>query len=206
MLGGVAAERAAGRGTAPPGRDSTAPTGDNISPDTGLLAAMAQGRPETPLDRQGPRRGLLLGRPGRRPHLHQRQQGRARPTITALDLDGKILWQRPNGEAWSGGHPGTRSTPTIDGDRVYDESPLGEVACLDAKDGKPIWHVNILEKFAAKNIKWAPGRVALDRRPARDLLSRRAADRRGRPGQEDRRGGLEIARRRATRPPTPRPW
>ena len=29
------------------------------------------------------------------------------------------------------------------------------MACLETKDGKPLWHVNILEKFAAENIKWA---------------------------------------------------
>ena len=74
--------------------------------------------------------------------------------MLALDLDGKIVWQAPNGKAWSTDHPGVRSTPTVNGDRVYDESPSGEVACFDAKNGTPIWHLNILEKFAAENIKW----------------------------------------------------
>jgi len=75
--------------------------------------------------------------------------------ITALDLDGRILWQVENGQAWTESHSGTRGTPTIDGDRLYHESPLGEVVCLEAKTGKKIWGLNILEKFQAKNIRWA---------------------------------------------------
>jgi len=76
-------------------------------------------------------------------------------TITALDLDGKIQWQIANGKAWTGDHPGTRGTPTIDGSRLYHESPHGEVLCAEAKTGKEIWRLNILEKFNSRNIPWA---------------------------------------------------
>ena len=43
----------------------------------------------------------------------------------------------------------------IDGDRLYHKSPLGDVFCLDAKTGKKLWDLNILEKFGSKNIQWA---------------------------------------------------
>ena len=168
------------------------PTGDNISPDTGLLAKWPKEGPKLLWTAKDLGEGFSsVALAGGRIYTNGNKDDKT--TITALDLDGKVLWQRPNGAAWSGGRPGTRSTPTIDGDRLYDESPLGEVACLETKDGKPLWHVNILEKFAADEHQVGPGRVALDRRPARDLLPRRAADRRGRAGQEDGRGGLEIA-------------
>ncbi|MHC4654720.1 MAG: PQQ-binding-like beta-propeller repeat protein [Planctomycetota bacterium] len=75
--------------------------------------------------------------------------------ITALNMDGKELWQVKNGKGWTGDRPGTRGTPTIDGDRLYHESPLGDVICLQAKTGKKIWEVNILDKFKSKNIFWA---------------------------------------------------
>jgi len=75
--------------------------------------------------------------------------------ITAISLDGKILWQVENGDAWEGSYPGTRSTPTIDGDRLYHQSPIGNVICLDAKTGKRIWTVNVLERFGAENTQWA---------------------------------------------------
>jgi len=76
-------------------------------------------------------------------------------TISALDLDGTSVWQAPNGKAWTGSYPGTRGTPTIDGGRVFHESPLGEVVCLDAKTGDEIWRINILERFRGKNPEWA---------------------------------------------------
>ncbi len=64
--------------------------------------------------------------------------------ISALDLDGRILWQADNGPAWTGPQPGSRGTPTVDGDRLYHLSALGQLVCLDAKTGKQHWGVNIL--------------------------------------------------------------
>jgi len=75
--------------------------------------------------------------------------------ITALGLDGTVLWQVRNGKAWTGDRPGTRGTPTIDGDRLYHESPLGNIVCLEAKTGNKIWELNILDKFKSKNLRWA---------------------------------------------------
>jgi outer membrane protein assembly factor BamB len=75
--------------------------------------------------------------------------------ITALDMDGKPLWTFKNGPAWEGAHEGTRGTPTIDGDRVYHENPLGDVVCVEARTGRPLWTVNILKAFGSKNIRWA---------------------------------------------------
>ena len=34
--------------------------------------------------------------------------------LLALDLDGKLLWKSPNGEAWRRASPGSRTTPTYD--------------------------------------------------------------------------------------------
>ncbi|MFP6596509.1 MAG: PQQ-binding-like beta-propeller repeat protein [Candidatus Hydrogenedentota bacterium] len=77
--------------------------------------------------------------------------------VTALDLKGTILWQVKNGKAWTTGssYPGTRGTPTVDGNRVFHESPLGNVICLDAKIGKTVWELNVLEKYNGENIRWA---------------------------------------------------
>ncbi|MFB0552064.1 MAG: PQQ-binding-like beta-propeller repeat protein [Phycisphaerae bacterium] len=75
--------------------------------------------------------------------------------ITALNLDGKVLWQVKNGKAWTGDRPGTRATPTIDGDRLFHQSPLGNLVCLKAKSGDRIWEVNVLKKFQSKTATWA---------------------------------------------------
>jgi outer membrane protein assembly factor BamB len=75
--------------------------------------------------------------------------------INALNLDGKVLWQVKNGKAWTGDRPGTRGTPTIDGNRLFHQSPLGNLICLDAKSGDRIWEFNIIEKFKSKEPRWA---------------------------------------------------
>lgn len=75
--------------------------------------------------------------------------------VIALNLDGKILWQVINGKAWTGAYPGSRSTPTIDGNRLYHQNPHGSLICLNAKTGDIIWQFNIIEKFNSKAPRWA---------------------------------------------------
>ena len=75
--------------------------------------------------------------------------------VTALTLDGKIAWQTPNGGAYTRSIPGSRSTPTVDGARVYHKSPEGRVACLDAQSGKELWAVDLMKAFGGRNITWA---------------------------------------------------
>ena len=75
--------------------------------------------------------------------------------LSALDLDGRILWHAENGPIWSGAQPGSRGTPTIDGDRLYYLSAVGSLVCLDTKSGQRIWSLNILEQFESQNITWA---------------------------------------------------
>ncbi|MCX7048105.1 MAG: PQQ-like beta-propeller repeat protein [Candidatus Sumerlaeota bacterium] len=53
------------------------------------------------------------------------------------------------------GYHGPRSTPTVEENRVYILSALGDIYCLNAADGKEIWHVETLKKFGAKNLQWA---------------------------------------------------
>ncbi|HUT34884.1 MAG TPA: PQQ-binding-like beta-propeller repeat protein [Planctomycetota bacterium] len=74
--------------------------------------------------------------------------------ITALDLGGKVAWTAKNGPAYKREHPGTRSTPTVDRGRLYHENSDGDVVCLDARSGKPLWSLNILKKFNGRNIRW----------------------------------------------------
>ena len=60
----------------------------------------------------------------------------------ALDMTGKLLWKTKIGRS-GGKHPGTRSTPTVDGDRVYALGQFGDLACLEAATGREIWHKDL---------------------------------------------------------------
>jgi outer membrane protein assembly factor BamB len=69
--------------------------------------------------------------------------------------DGKPVWVRVLGPAGDNDRgPGPRSTPTIDGDRLYALSETGDLACLRTSDGTVVWQRNILKEFRAGNPYW----------------------------------------------------
>jgi len=74
--------------------------------------------------------------------------------ITALDLSGQPVWRQTNGPAYTGPQPGSRSTPTVAGGRLYHINGYGNLVCLDAKTGEPVWAVNFMERFAGREIQW----------------------------------------------------
>ncbi len=74
--------------------------------------------------------------------------------ITAISLEGKILWKTPFGPAWSGSFPETRTTPTVDGEFIFVISGGGTVACIGKHDGKIKWSVNGLGKFEGRYGQW----------------------------------------------------
>jgi len=74
--------------------------------------------------------------------------------LSALDLQGNIKYQAQYGSAWNQSFPETRSTPTIDGDRIYLISGMGEVVCLKIDDGSLIWEVNANELYQGELHRW----------------------------------------------------
>jgi len=77
-------------------------------------------------------------------------------SVAALNrADGKQVWVKALGPAGDNDRgPGPRSTPTVDGDRLYVLTESGDLACLRAQDGTVIWQRNILKEFGARNISW----------------------------------------------------
>jgi outer membrane protein assembly factor BamB len=76
--------------------------------------------------------------------------------VTSLGrTDGKILWTRVVGPGRDNDRgPGPRSTPTVDGDRVFVLTENGDLAALRAPDGSVVWQRNILRDFSGQNISW----------------------------------------------------
>lgn len=78
----------------------------------------------------------------------------------AVALDegtGKQLWSTAIGKVGKNEgpqYPGTRATPTVDGDRLYCLASDGELNCLDT-EGKVLWHKNLAKDFAGKVGFWA---------------------------------------------------
>jgi len=74
--------------------------------------------------------------------------------LFAIKANGEVKWEKEYGPEWTGPHPGTRTTPTVDGDYLYIMSGQGRIACYKKNDGELVWKVDTLEKFGGKNIKW----------------------------------------------------
>ncbi|MDZ7315745.1 MAG: PQQ-binding-like beta-propeller repeat protein [candidate division KSB1 bacterium] len=75
-------------------------------------------------------------------------------TLFAFNLQGRLRWKTALSGQWDRSYPGPRTTPTVDDDRVYAITGMGEIACVNAKDGKIRWRLQAMEKFGGKYHKW----------------------------------------------------
>lgn len=90
------------------------------------------------------------------PHVYVQGLRNRQSVVHALDrASGAIVWTHALGRgATNDRGPGPRSTPTVDGDRLYVLSETGDLACLRTADGTVVWARNILEDFGGRNINW----------------------------------------------------
>ena len=128
--------------------------GDNKSADTGLLKKWAKGGPKLIWTAKGIGNGyssvsIANGM------IFTAGNITKKTVVTAMDFGGKIQWQYKNGPAWTKATPGSRGTPTVDGRRLYHQSPHGQLVCLVAKSGKKIWDLNTYKKFGGRKTYWA---------------------------------------------------
>lgn len=77
--------------------------------------------------------------------------------LRCFDLaNGKELWSFAYNAPGRFDHPGSRSTPTVDGDHVYSCGPLGDLYCLSTRTHKPVWNKNIWKDFGGDQLpRWA---------------------------------------------------
>lgn len=127
------------------------PNHDNVSKETGLLSRWPPQGPSLVWHTQGLGQGystvsiadgivFSMGTP-------ENQE-----SLLAIGLDdGKALWSLPTGgsvfQESSGNGP--RSTPTVDGGRVYALGASGDLICVDIKSKSVRWRKNLPQEFAA---------------------------------------------------------
>jgi outer membrane protein assembly factor BamB len=77
--------------------------------------------------------------------------------LRCLDLsNGKELWNFGYDAPGSVMFPGSRSVPTLDGNRIYTCGPYGNLYCIDINTHKPIWNKNVWTDFGGGEIpRWA---------------------------------------------------
>ena len=76
--------------------------------------------------------------------------------VIAFDrATGKKVWEYLNGRRYENDRgDGPRSTPTVEGDRLYVLGGSGDLTCLETVTGKKIWSINIVSKFGGVNPYW----------------------------------------------------
>jgi outer membrane protein assembly factor BamB len=74
--------------------------------------------------------------------------------LVALDTYGKIKWKTSYGRSWTASSPESRSTPTVEGDKVYVSSGSGDIACIDGISGGIMWSLNASEKYKGTFGEW----------------------------------------------------
>ena len=127
------------------------PNRDNLSTETGLLAAWPTNGPALAWKATGLGGGyasvsVVAGK------VFTSGDFTNGAAVLALDTKtGKPLWQAPLGKAGGGnGYPGPRATPTVDGALVYALGQYGDLVCLQTKEGKEVWRKNLLSDFGGK--------------------------------------------------------
>ncbi len=129
------------------------PHGDNLSDEIGLLKSWPEDGPPLLWKAEGLGNGFasVTVSQGR---IFTAGNVEEQLLISALDMEGNIVWQKPNGPAWTKNYPGSRGTPTLDGDRVYHLGASGDLICLKAADGEVVWSKNILNQFDSQPPEW----------------------------------------------------
>ena len=79
--------------------------------------------------------------------------------VVALAVkDGSEVWASAVGKVGPNKgpqYPGTRSTPTVDGERIYVLGSDGDLACLEKDKGKLVWSKNLKKEFDGVPGMWA---------------------------------------------------
>jgi len=130
------------------------PDRTDISKETGLLKGWPEGGPkqvwlfkDAGLGYSGP---AIVG--GKLFTMGIREGGEQ---LIALDAkEGKLLWSVKIGEILKNGFgDGPRSTPTVDGDRIYALSGRGSIVCASVADGKILWQ-RTMKEFGGNTPNW----------------------------------------------------
>src|SRR5215471_14556354 len=131
------------------------PERNGISKDTGLLKQWPSSGPQQSwsISNLGEGYGSIAIKGNR--IFAQGTRGGASVVFCLNRPDGKTVWSaalgtKVNEEMGNG----PRSTPTVDGDRVYALTENGDLVCLRAGNGSPVWRKNILKEFGGSNPGW----------------------------------------------------
>ncbi|HXG23497.1 MAG TPA: PQQ-binding-like beta-propeller repeat protein, partial [Chthonomonadales bacterium] len=132
------------------------PDRTDVSRETGLLKSWPEGGPRLVWTARGLGGGystpsIARGRIFGMGYIDEKE------TVWALEEStGKMVWSTPIAAAnlQIGYNDGSRSTPTVDGERLYALGVSGDLVCLSVEDGKLLWQKNLVRDFGGQVPNW----------------------------------------------------
>lgn len=89
------------------------------------------------------------------PNFERNQFSGVERVLCLEEGSGKLIWKHEYPVKYGISYPaGPRSTPVIDGDRVYTLGAEGKLICFDAAKGKEIWSLELKEAYQTKAALW----------------------------------------------------
>jgi len=83
------------------------------------------------------------------------QEDKTDVLVALAATDRRQLWRKSYPTRYRDrNYPGTRATPTIEGDRIYTMGGGGDLACWNKANGDILWRINVLAKTHSKPINW----------------------------------------------------
>lgn len=74
--------------------------------------------------------------------------------VYALTNDGKLMWKSAYGPEFTESYPGSRSTPVVMGELLYQFSGMGVVTCMEAATGKVKWTKDVVKSYGGRVLQW----------------------------------------------------
>ena len=85
------------------------------------------------------------------------REGNDKDVLRCLDLvTGKEQWSYTYDAPGRVSHPGSRSTPAVDGNYIYTCGSFGDLYCFDKNTHKPVWKKNVWKDYGGGSMpRWA---------------------------------------------------
>lgn len=173
------------------------PNRDGVSNETGLLPQWGPEGPPLAWKAKGVGSGFAsVAVAGERLYT-MGDEGGGQHLFALKREGGALVWKTRVGEPLVDSRGGARSTPVVDGDRVYAIGSAGDLVCLDAAGGKLVWSKNLERDYGGQMMsRWmwsesplvdgdrlvfTPGGreaalVAVDKKTGRDVWRSRIPD------------------------------
>jgi outer membrane protein assembly factor BamB len=134
------------------------PNRTGLSQETGLLKKWPKGGPKLLWERKDIGGGYSTPAVvGDRVYLMANRDGKEYVVALAFK-DGSEVWSTAIGKVGRNEgpqYPGTRSTPTVEGGRIYALGSDGDLACLKKDKGEVLWSKNLKKTFDGAPGAWA---------------------------------------------------